>query len=179
MFISPIILVAWFSFGHLACGSLGSEADPLSVSQMKRDSAIEEILGPETSTLISKANRIRLYRLKPFTTESSAREKRKRYFENYEVLGRKGLDSKKVSQMKGALLDPASYVRDDVNKCTFAATMGAEISYKKERVVVITSYPCNKLLFIRGGKESYREVKSLESFDLVARRLFKDLPEVH
>lgn len=179
MFISASILIAWFMVCPFVCTDSGSKRPPDSVyaAQMNDSTTIEEIIGPERSRLISKASRIRIYRLKPFTTESLERQKRKKYLENYEVLVRKRLDSKRVSQMKSALLNSGAYLKDDVNKCTFAATIGFEIVYKKERLIVITSYPCKKLLFLRRGEELYRDLRTLDPLHHIARDLFKDLPE--
>ncbi len=140
---------------------------------------IKEILGKERAASVSKAKRINVYHVSGFVTDAvEQRQGDGKYFVDYEVLGVNKVNTKEVKALKKALLDPRNYVGpDNVNKCTFTATLGLEIISRKETVNALISYPCRKILFIKDGKEFYMDLKSVESFDQIAQAFFTDLPK--
>lgn len=136
-------------------------------------SSVENYLDKEIVKMIASAKRINVYHLKSFATELDKKLKKKKYFAEYEVLGVKKANKKRTSELKSALLESANYVTDETNKCTFTATIGLKVISKSGRLDVVISYRCDKLLFLRGNTETYKEVKSLERFHRLANELFK------
>ncbi|HSS19601.1 MAG TPA: hypothetical protein VLL54_05975 [Pyrinomonadaceae bacterium] len=157
-----------------------SPSDQMLNTESRRQMAINDLLGRDREVQIEKAKRINIFRVEEFVRDPlSQKEKGRKYFADYEVLGHGKLSKEKSKQLKGVLLDPGNYMDEEfVNKCTFTATIGLEIITKKRKLNVLVSYRCRKILFLNDGKEFYRDLISAEPYDQIARAFLKDLPKL-
>ena len=141
--------------------------------------SVENYLDQQIVRIIVSTKRINVYNIKAFTTDVNNKGKKKKYFAEYEVLAVRKANKKQTSALKSALLEGPNYVTDYTNKCSFTATIGLELISKSGKLNVVISYRCEKLLFLRRNTEIYKEVKSLERFDLLVNEIFKRTPTLN
>lgn len=145
------------------------------VLTLKRESsALSRSLDNESVQIIRKAQLINIYHLKAFVTEHDVQDREgRKFFADYEVLDVKTLIKKDRTRLRTVLLKEKNYFPTRFgNKCTFTATIGLEIISKSGQVSVIISLRCGSILFIHGGRETFRFVKTMAEIVRMAQRLF-------
>ena len=160
-----------------------SVADKFDVSSTdgKNKPKIKDILGKERAARIAKARQITIYRIKEFVTDAASQKSNgKKFFVDYEIIASGKLNKRKSKQLTRNLLKADNYTDlNAINKCYFTATIGLEIITKKEKMNILVSYPCKKILFIENGQELYRDLESVKFADQIAKGYFKDLPKTN
>jgi hypothetical protein len=181
LFIFMLILVACsVNSQQKETGTTITNQSNGNMAETKNNPNIKDVLGKERTARIAKAKQVTIYRVKEFVTDAASQTKGRTYFADYEVLGSGKLNKKKSKDLKRTLLNANNYPDlEFVNKCTFTARIGLEITTKKEKIIALVSYPCKKILFLENGQEFYRDLQSVQIINQIAQEFFKDLPEAN